>query len=105
MSTVPFTLFFFFFQAEDGIRDLIVTGVQTCALPISADARWHARGVPRDGAGGSQRRCRAGAHPPRVGRLLAPPPPQARGAALKLEACDDRLRRLKFQAKGVPDGQ
>src|SRR5216683_3758767 len=27
-------LFFFFFQAEDGIRDLIVTGVQTCALPI-----------------------------------------------------------------------
>src|SRR5438270_4086615 len=29
------TFFFFFFQAEDGIRDLTVTGVQTCALPIS----------------------------------------------------------------------
>src|SRR5688572_31791304 len=28
-------VFFFFFQAEDGIRDLTVTGVQTCALPIS----------------------------------------------------------------------
>ena len=27
---------FFFFQAEDGIRDTSVTGVQTCALPISA---------------------------------------------------------------------
>src|SRR5438270_3540232 len=27
---------FFFFQAEDGIRDLTVTGVQTCALPIWA---------------------------------------------------------------------
>src|SRR5258706_10162585 len=27
--------FFFFFQAEDGIRDWSVTGVQTCALPIS----------------------------------------------------------------------
>src|SRR2546430_345491 len=27
-------IFFFFFQAEDGIRDLTVTGVQTCALPI-----------------------------------------------------------------------
>src|SRR2546427_94310 len=27
-------LFFFFFQAEDGIRDLTVTGVQTCALPL-----------------------------------------------------------------------
>src|SRR2546430_6525675 len=30
--------FFFFFQAEDGIRDLTVTGVQTCALPIFAQA-------------------------------------------------------------------
>src|SRR5206468_9876644 len=30
--------FFFFFQAEDGIRDLIVTGVQTCTLPISTGA-------------------------------------------------------------------
>src|SRR2546429_3252774 len=28
-------LLFFFFQAEDGIRDVAVTGVQTCALPIS----------------------------------------------------------------------
>src|SRR5437868_11268340 len=28
--------FFFFFQAEDGIRDRNVTGVQTCALPISS---------------------------------------------------------------------
>src|SRR5437660_5617763 len=31
--------FFFFFQAEDGIRDGHVTGVQTCALPISACSR------------------------------------------------------------------
>src|SRR2546427_5371042 len=30
----PVLVFFFFFQAEDGIRDLTVTGVQTCALPI-----------------------------------------------------------------------
>src|SRR5438105_12301460 len=31
----------FFFQAEDGIRDPLVTGVQTCALPISLDpAVW-----------------------------------------------------------------
>src|SRR5699024_11871072 len=35
-----FVLFlFFFFQAEDGIRDRNVTGVQTCALPISGSAR------------------------------------------------------------------
>src|SRR6266404_9756891 len=32
--------FFFFFQAEDGIRDKLVTGVQTCALPISKRRRW-----------------------------------------------------------------
>src|SRR3989440_5532165 len=38
-------LFLFFFQAEDGIRDLIVTGVQTCALPILG-------GVGFDGANG-----------------------------------------------------
>src|SRR6266705_4829588 len=31
--------FFFFFQAEDGIRDRTVTGVQTCALPISTPVR------------------------------------------------------------------
>src|SRR5690606_40698437 len=31
----PFSFVFFFFQAEDGIRDFHVTGVQTCALPIS----------------------------------------------------------------------
>src|SRR2546422_7837140 len=33
-------LLFFFFQAEDGIRDVAVTGVQTCALPI-----WGERGA------------------------------------------------------------
>src|SRR5207244_5807486 len=32
-------VFFFFFQAEDGIRDDLVTGVQTCALPISRRPR------------------------------------------------------------------
>src|SRR2546426_5148568 len=35
MWAMHVTLFFFFFQAEDGIRDYKVTGVQTCALPIS----------------------------------------------------------------------
>src|SRR5699024_11443111 len=41
MTTVinnTFPSFVFFFQAEDGIRDRNVTGVQTCALPISRDA-------------------------------------------------------------------
>src|SRR6266542_5355231 len=34
--------FCFFFQAEDGIRDATVTGVQTCALPISPDSSGEA---------------------------------------------------------------
>src|SRR2546430_7122803 len=45
---------FFFFQAEDGIRDLTVTGVQTCALPISdADGDELHRGEVRR----RRRRC------------------------------------------------
>src|SRR5438046_5900535 len=55
--------FFFFFQAEDGIRDWSVTGVQTCALPISS-ARGRAGGRGLD----VRRRRR---HPP-AARLPAP---------------------------------
>src|SRR5687767_15482696 len=73
--------FFFFFQAEDGIRDKLVTGVQTCALPI-----WRARGLrlslrrlrlrhrrelrPRDELRAPRRRRGAGAR----GAALPPPP-------------------------------
>src|SRR2546426_5441036 len=48
-----FLCFFFFFQAEDGIRDYKVTGVQTCALPICMDdirdevKKWHPKEVER----------------------------------------------------------
>src|SRR5205823_8914701 len=59
---VYFFFFFFFFQAEDGIRDKLVTGVQTCALPISA--------------AGTARSCTAGAvHRPDRRRHAAAPPP------------------------------
>src|SRR5256884_5805336 len=44
MSSV-YMLFFFFFQAEDGIRDVAVTGVQTCALPICGDIRLTEAGL------------------------------------------------------------
>src|SRR5205809_8110942 len=37
---------FFFFQAEDGIRDVAVTGVQTCALPISQIPAAYCRPLP-----------------------------------------------------------
>src|SRR2546421_1737201 len=58
---------FFFFQAEDGIRDLIVTGVQTCALPISplgsrrrdpGDRARHLRRYPAGQSRGHVRRLR-----------------------------------------------
>src|SRR2546430_7311177 len=49
----------FFFQAEDGIRDLTVTGVQTCALPISWQVLWMPS-VRRAGrSSGRRRRMRA----------------------------------------------
>src|SRR6266496_5020932 len=47
---------FFFFQAEDGIRDLYVTGVQTCALPILIPARGVIRTLPWV-VDGDQSRC------------------------------------------------
>src|SRR5437867_11586500 len=40
VSCIFFSVYFFFFQAEDGIRDRTVTGVQTCALPIYVN-QWH----------------------------------------------------------------
>src|SRR2546422_3244212 len=42
-------IYFFFFQAEDGIRDVAVTGVQTCALPI-----WEGPQGPQDHGNGKQ---------------------------------------------------
>src|SRR5690606_40425609 len=47
---------FFFFQAEDGIRDFHVTGVQTCALPIGAPTAFRPRAkLEKSGA-----RCQGG---------------------------------------------
>src|SRR2546421_9141375 len=76
-SFIPFIVYldllFFFFQAEDGIRDLIVTGVQTCALPI-----WI-------GHSGS-------ADPPTRVRLGAPPAAHAARAARAPARRSDRRR-------------
>src|SRR2546422_2074924 len=61
---IVLTIYFFFFQAEDGIRDVAVTGVQTCALPICCrdrsatdwdPARWDGLVRPRGRHGGNAR--------------------------------------------------
>src|SRR5438105_7276247 len=49
MSFILYIFLFFFFQAEDGIRDPLVTGVQTCALPISATEDHRLGGGARRG--------------------------------------------------------
>src|SRR2546428_14094246 len=88
---------FFFFQAEDGIRDLIVTGVQTCALPISPPGYRH--GGPRDGP----------PYPPTLGSAPAKPwrssiPPNARqrpGGAVALLDTPQRSAAPR-QSRGTP---
>src|SRR5205823_7274863 len=47
IEVFAFFFFFFFFQAEDGIRDKLVTGVQTCALPIFGAGNRRGRTVSR----------------------------------------------------------
>src|SRR5205809_5255379 len=53
LALLPFLIscLIFFFQAEDGIRDVAVTGVQTCALPILGERQLLV-------GGGRQRQCR-----------------------------------------------
>src|SRR5207247_7841668 len=79
---VHITASFFFFQAEDGIRDPLVTGVQTCALPISCASR----------AGQSRRsspsgRARGGSSTlgsrPAATRVSSSPPPARRTTSLR----------------------
>src|SRR5256884_766255 len=78
-------LLFFFFQAEDGIRDVAVTGVQTCALPISLcppvlrSTLW-------------------GAHPGEAQRARASGPARSIGRTLQVRFC----RTLRFNLTTRP---
>src|SRR5215217_2373502 len=72
------TSFFFFFQAEDGIRDIGVTGVQTCALPICghilalpSEACEESTPDARTGRGGRPHPTAVAAQPFRVDHLAA----------------------------------
>src|SRR5262249_59018665 len=81
----------FFFQAEDGIRDWSVTGVQTCALPICVDPR---RFFPRDLG-----TCRAA--------LGLPPPPHKLlllvGRIEPLKGIDALIRAVALLFERRPD--
>src|SRR5215475_5230299 len=100
--------FFFFFQAEDGIRDFHVTGVQTCALPISPGSRRsaarrrprRARRRPR----ALRRRWRWPGSAPRAAAVGCGP--SGTHSALGL-ACDrhracGRVARVNLDASGDP---
>src|SRR5438270_5868482 len=92
-------VFVFFFQAEDGIRDLTVTGVQTCALPISSKAGSQAaaarsiRSAPKKTSPPETTPAAEAIHAP-AAPAAAARPPAAAGAtpALDLTALEQRLR-------------
>src|SRR2546429_4116101 len=76
---------FFFFQAEDGIRDVAVTGVQTCALPISIT-----RQVQRlEAALGAELLDRS-VKPPRLNSLGSKVLEQARDLLQRTERSEER---------------
>src|SRR5689334_24261916 len=75
---------FFFFQAEDGIRDGTVTGVQTCALPISGGPALSPRTRPRarESSADRQEADRGPAVVFRPRRSRPPPAREGRGRAV-----------------------
>src|SRR2546429_2394115 len=86
-------MFFFFFQAEDGIRDVAVTGVQTCALPISRRNRRSSAydGCQPPGAEGGRTVARKG---PAVSRQNHPGTEQNRSLA-KAQATPSEIGRAQ----------
>src|SRR3989441_12443227 len=104
--------FFFFFQAEDGIRDKLVTGVQTCALPISRDRllekfdrQFLARAIAHAGGNLSKAARRAGIDRTTVYRLMDrhglqrdESGPQRRPSPQSLPSRPDTLQRNKSVA-------
>src|SRR5579862_2684204 len=92
LINIEYIVFFFFFQAEDGIRDGTVTGVQTCALPISTNdtpARHHRQPA--------QTASPTAAAP---NRAAAPPPAAARQPAQSPAAAAQRAPARKAPLHG-----
>src|SRR5689334_24184284 len=91
---ISYFFFFFFFQAEDGIRDGTVTGVQTCALPISPQAShvgWSPKNIDmsRIEPGASSRR--------QSDRLVLANVPSSRSAKMPFERSEEHTSELQSQ--------
>src|SRR2546422_4649777 len=82
------SIFFFFFQAEDGIRDVAVTGVQTCALPISTQGEMQ---TPAAGSGTPSSRSATSVATVR-------PPPAESPATTRLAGACPRARSHPYAA-------
>src|SRR2546429_2826950 len=93
---VSLCFFFFFFQAEDGIRDVAVTGVQTCALPICVAEPYRAReSATRRARRGPRQRRRELRRCPRVlpeaARADRPEGPVPLGRQIGRASCRERV--------------
>src|SRR6266516_5356088 len=97
--------FFFFFQAEDGIRDRTVTGVQTCALPILAPRHPGKDEAPAPEAEGGRGLFLVSAlslDPPADSGGPFPAPIPARGVFRGESGCGRPAARLACGLSGVP---
>src|SRR5205823_10716196 len=92
------SLSFFFFQAEDGIRDKLVTGVQTCALPISSSRRARRRSSPpREARSSSARRpCARSSRGTRARSRCSRPSPPRRLLPRRSEEHTSELQSLAY---------
>src|SRR2546429_1187534 len=108
--------YFFFFQAEDGIRDVAVTGVQTCALPISRTLRR--RKIDNQAVTGVRRhedqlvhaRRQEGGPAQLAERNRAPPPPvhehgERRPAANRVQHAEARSLARRWSVPVVASGK
>src|SRR2546429_4166973 len=82
---------FFFFQAEDGIRDVAVTGVQTCALPICHGVDLKSKAIyGREGLVGARKRGEIGIHAVRGGDIVGDHTVLFAGDGERIERSEER---------------
>src|SRR2546430_13687229 len=85
---------FFFFQAEDGIRDLTVTGVQTCALPIYFSPNLERLGYSQASLRDGPRANLSG-----LGRGASAPPRRSEEHTSELQSQSNLVCRLLLEKK------